>query len=159
MSKTSSPADTLAPELLELLGQPGPALSRGASDSQALEAALLARSMRGQLSAAAKASGVGIRELARRLSVNPGAVSRMLNSEGDVRISTVAALAHAMGRNWKAVLSEPIKASRDNPNAAVLAIRDPSSIYPVMIAADVNDFRRPSNSPVFHRQALLVSPK
>jgi DNA-binding transcriptional ArsR family regulator len=65
-----------------------------------LAAATLVGRVRGEILAAVNEDGVGVRELARRLDVSPAAVSRHLRSEGDLRLSTAALFAAALGRKW-----------------------------------------------------------
>jgi transcriptional regulator with XRE-family HTH domain len=72
-----------------------------------LEVAVGLGRVRGQILAAAKEEGVGVRELARRLKVSAAAVSRQLRSESDMRLSTAILLAHALGRQWHFALSPP----------------------------------------------------
>lgn len=62
------------------------------------------RRIRAQLQAAAAKAGIGVRELANRLTVSPSAVSRHLRSEGDIRVSTAVLLAGAMGMRWEMTL-------------------------------------------------------
>lgn len=99
MSHASSdpPPDELDRIISELGGTPEPIARDPAAD--AVVAAL--QRVRGLLLEAAQAKGVGVREIARRLNVSPAAVSRQLRADGDMRISTAAMLAHAIGQSWK----------------------------------------------------------
>jgi AcrR family transcriptional regulator len=91
------------PELLALIG--GPISAPAPIDQADVAVAVMTGRMRGQIVAAANAAGVGVRELARRLHVSPAAVSRHLRSEGDMRVSTCALFAHALGLTWKCELA------------------------------------------------------
>ena len=99
MSHISSPTDQAAlAELRELFGT---AEEVTRCDPKMLAAATLAAEIRGRLVAAMQADHVNVTELAKRLGVSKSAVSRHLNSDGDIRITTAALLAHALGREWK----------------------------------------------------------
>jgi DNA-binding transcriptional ArsR family regulator len=98
MSKVSSPTLQCDAELDTLLGGPVGELKPDLSD---IAIAVLTARARGEILAAAREAGVGVRELARRLGVSPAAVSRHLRSEGDMRLSTAALFACALGLEWR----------------------------------------------------------
>ena len=82
-------------------------------DPSDLEIAVALGRVRGQILAAAKRDGIGVRELARRMNISASAVSRQLSSEGDMRFSTAILLARALGQRWNFSLSP-----RDAPSHA-----------------------------------------
>jgi hypothetical protein len=105
-SKSSSP--TTSPEdddaaLLPFVG--GEVTQAPQIDPSDLEVAVAVGRVRGQILAAAKKEGIGVRELARRMKISASAVSRQLRSEGDMRFSTAVLFAHALGRRWHFSLS------------------------------------------------------
>lgn len=104
MSKNLSPMSDVSPygDLADLGDGPFEEPNIDAVDRTI---AVLVGQLRGQISAAMKADGVGVRELARLLDVSPSAVSRHLNSEGDIRVSTAVLLAHALKRHWQIFLT------------------------------------------------------
>ena len=98
MSKISSATPEEMAELRALLGGP---VRRLEVDHRDLAVAVLTGRARGEILAAAKEAGVGVRELARRLGISAAAVSRHLRSEGDMRLSTAALFADALGHEWR----------------------------------------------------------
>jgi len=101
MSKTSSATPEEIAELRALLGGP---VRKVEVDHRDLAVAVLTGRARGEILAAAREAGVGVRELARRLGVSPAAVSRHLRSDGDMRLSTAAIFADALGCEWRLAL-------------------------------------------------------
>src|SRR5215472_12081205 len=99
MSSNSSRIDAkeLA-ELAALLGETVKSAPEVREDD--LGIATFTGRVRGEILAAAREDGAGVRELARRLGVSPAAVSRHLRSEGDLRLSTAFLFASALGREW-----------------------------------------------------------
>jgi DNA-binding transcriptional ArsR family regulator len=95
MSKVLLQSDA---ELDSLLGGKVGQLKRDFDDTAI---AVLTARARGEIVASAKQAGVGVRELARRLGVSAAAVSRHLRSEGDMRLSTAALFASALGLEWR----------------------------------------------------------
>lgn len=69
-----------------------------------IEIALALITIREQLSTAAKEEGMGVNKLASCLQVSPSVVSRLLKSEGDMRVSTAVLFARAVNRSWRLVL-------------------------------------------------------
>jgi transcriptional regulator with XRE-family HTH domain len=98
----SSPEDDDA-ALLSLVG--GKVAQAYLVEPADLEVAVEVGHVRGQILAAAKDEGVGVRELARRMKISASAVSRQLRSEADMRFSTAILLARALGRRWRFLLS------------------------------------------------------
>jgi transcriptional regulator with XRE-family HTH domain len=105
---TSSPEDDEA-ALLSLVG--GQVTQDPQIDPSDLEVAVAVGRVRGQILAAAKKEGIGVREMARRLKISASAVSRQLRSEGDMRFSTAILFARALGRRWRFSLSPSDAAS------------------------------------------------
>ncbi len=70
-----------------------------------LSISITLRSIRDALMSAAESDSVGVNQLAKRLDVSPSVVSRMLRSEGDMRVSTAVLCARALGRVWDLTLS------------------------------------------------------
>jgi DNA-binding transcriptional ArsR family regulator len=101
MSKNSSATHEEIAELGALLDGP---VGKLELDRRELAAALLSARARGEILAAANKAGVGVRELARRLGVSAAAVSRHLRSDGDMRLSTAALFADALGYEWRFAL-------------------------------------------------------
>jgi AcrR family transcriptional regulator len=114
MSKTSSATLQELAELRDLLGGPVRKLE---VDHRDLAIAVLTGRARGEILAAAKEAGVGVRELARRLGVSAAAVSRHLRSEGDMRFSTAAIFADALGHEWRLALVPLAARQRDRKNS------------------------------------------
>ena len=75
-------------------------------DPDEMAVSLVLRSIRNQLADCAEATNVGVNQLARRLDVSPSSVSRFLNGEGDLRVSTAVLYARALGRAWNIALSQ-----------------------------------------------------
>jgi AcrR family transcriptional regulator len=113
MSKISSPTSEEIAELGALLGGPVRKVQVDPSD---LAVAVLTGRARGEILAAAKEAGIGVRELARRLGVSAAAVSRHLRSEGDMRLSTAALFADALGYEWRLALVPSAAAQHDRKN-------------------------------------------
>ncbi len=101
MPNTLSPDDHAALE--SLLAEFGSAVTTGIhhADPAAVAAAMLMQHARFLVADAAANDSVSIRKLAQRLGVSASAVSRALNSDGDIRLGTLAAFAHALGREWE----------------------------------------------------------
>jgi DNA-binding transcriptional ArsR family regulator len=99
---TSSPEDDDA-ALAALVG--GKVTQAPQIDPSDLEVAVAVGRVRGQILAAAKKEGIGVREIARRLKISASAVSRQLRTEGDMRFSTAILFARALGWRWRFSLS------------------------------------------------------
>ena len=84
-------------EALEMFGPPVEPIP---PDEKELEVAMLLQTIRLLLSEATEEDNVGVNQLALRLGESPSVVSRMLRSEGDMRVSTAVLCAHALGRIW-----------------------------------------------------------
>lgn len=69
-------------------------------DEQEMEIVLVLRKIRAMLAEAAQEDEVGNNQLASRLKISPSVVSRLLRSEGDMRVSSAVLCAHALGRSW-----------------------------------------------------------
>ena len=98
MKTTDMPLDDIA----ALLGGP---VEPVVPDPDELAILLAVQRIRGLLLEAAQRDGVGVNQLASRLKVSPSAVSRVLRSEGDMRVSTAVLFALALGRQWAFTLS------------------------------------------------------
>src|SRR6516162_10444928 len=98
MSKSSLPTPQCDADLDALLGGKVGELNPDLADTAI---AVLTARTRGEIVTAASEAGVGVRELARRLGVSAAAVSRHLRSEGDMRLSTAALFADALGHEWR----------------------------------------------------------
>jgi AcrR family transcriptional regulator len=114
MSKISSATCEQNPDLRSLLGGPVRKLEL---DHREVAAAVLSARARGEIVAAAKEAGVGVRELARRLGVSAAAVSRHLRSDGDMRLSTAALFADALGYEWQLALVPLTTSLHDRRNS------------------------------------------
>jgi hypothetical protein len=84
--------------------------------------AKLVADFRGQLNEALAAEGIGVRGLARKLSISGSAVSRQLRAEGDIRASTAALFADALNRDWVVTLKERVKADTVSNGCGVAAV-------------------------------------
>lgn len=102
-SLPTSSAENDDAALLALVG--GEVAQAPQIDPSDLEVAVAVGRVRGQILAAAKKEGIGVREIARRLKISASAVSRQLRSEGDMRFSTAILFARALGRRWHFSLS------------------------------------------------------
>lgn len=69
-------------------------------DEQEIEIGIVLRTIRAMLVEAAQEEEVGNNQLASRLKISPSVVSRLLRSEGDMRVSSAVLCAHALGRSW-----------------------------------------------------------
>jgi len=118
-------------EAQELFGAPVEAV---VPDPQELEVALVLRTIRSLLAETAEADGVGVNELARRLDVAPSAVSRMLRSEGDMRVSTAVLCALALDRTWEFRLRDNRPAISENQREVGLNIVDPGDSSTASVA-------------------------
>lgn len=99
----SKPLSSLEIQLVQELG----AVTQEATfDTIDVRVATLVRNVRGEIAAAARAQGLGVREIARRLGVSAAAVSRHLRSEGDMRLSTAELFAIALGKRWHLSLED-----------------------------------------------------
>jgi DNA-binding transcriptional ArsR family regulator len=98
MSKSSLPTPQCDADLDALLGGKVGEINPDLADTAI---AVLTARTRGEIVTAASEAGVGVRELARRLGVSAAAVSRHLRSEGDMRLSTAALFASALGLEWR----------------------------------------------------------
>ena len=116
MSRSSSPTSSHEDDDAAALALAGGKVTKAPQiDPSDLEIAVALGRVRGQILAAAKRDGIGVRELARRMNISASAVSRQLSSEGDMRLSTAILLAHALGQRWHFSLSPcdvPSHASR-----------------------------------------------
>lgn len=70
-------------------------------DEREMELALALRRIRSLLVEASVRHRVGVSDLAARLDVSPSVVSRLLRSEGDMRVSTAIEWAYALGCVWE----------------------------------------------------------
>lgn len=100
MSQSLSPDEHALLRKLANEWDTAPKLGLRRANPPEVAAATLMQRARGALAEALANDKVSVRELARRLNVSPAAVSRMMNSEGDVRLGTLAVCAHALGREW-----------------------------------------------------------
>lgn len=100
MSHSLSPEDRTA--LQAVLTEFGAAANVHLIHAEADEvaAATLLRRARSVLAEALANDKVSLRELARRIGVSPAAVSRVMNSDSDLQLGTLAVYAHAVGREW-----------------------------------------------------------
>ena len=120
MNTTEMPLD----EVAAILGGPVEPL---VPDPDELAVLLAVQRIRGLLLEAAQRDGVGVNQLASRLKVSPSAVSRVLRSEGDMRVSTAVLFALALGRQWVFTLS---------PKGADRASAEPGRSTPVQCLVD-----------------------
>lgn len=102
MSEPLTPEETA-----ELFGHP---VEAAPINERELQVVLALRHIRAQLAEASERDRVGVNELAGRLKVTPPVVSRMLRSDGDMRVSTAVLWADALNRTWDFVLRNPDKA-------------------------------------------------
>jgi DNA-binding phage protein len=106
MSRSSSPTSSHEDDDAAVLALAGGKVTKAPQiDPSDLEIAVALGRVRGQILAAAKRDGIGVRELARRMKISASAVSRQLRSEGDMRFSTAVLFAHALGWRWHFSLS------------------------------------------------------
>ena len=96
MSATLSAAEEEA--LAELRAEFGTVSGMPQIDPDGRAAALLAQEARGLIFEAIQDDKITLTELARRLGVSKAAVSRQMNSDGDIKVSTLAIIARALGR-------------------------------------------------------------
>lgn len=94
MNNETSISHEEAAELFGVAVEPVP------PDEQEVEIALVLRTIRAMLVEAAQEDEVGNNQLAYRLKIFPSVVSRLLRSEGDMRVSSAVICAHALGRSW-----------------------------------------------------------
>lgn len=151
MSHSSSQTDLPDPADFSFLGD-GP-VETPKVDPVGRELGALTQSVRGQITAAMKADGVGVRDLARSLDVSPAAISRFLRSAGDLKISTAVLLAHALGRKWNVELIGAVDSSAsDRRNFRVEAPRasleDDSSRLASTTGAAGGTVTQPANRPI-----------
>lgn len=114
MSAPSSLTEEQALEqLLTNLGGPAQPVER-----HPLAAAVMdfVHDLRGLLMQAAHEEKIGPAELARRLDISTSAVSRQLRNDGDIRASTAAALAFAMGRKFVVDIRPDDQSPHHRPN-------------------------------------------
>ena len=111
MSTTLSPID--AKSLEDLRREFGVVTSVPEINEESLEAASLAAHVRGLLAEATHQDKVSVTELARRLKVTKSAVSRHLHADGDMRLSTMAMFARALGRKF--IVELRFDANSDQP--------------------------------------------
>lgn len=62
--------------------------------------------VRGLLAQAVHERNITLTELAQKLGVNRSLVTRFFNSEGDMKVSTLALIAKALGKEWDIRLSD-----------------------------------------------------
>lgn len=106
MSRSSSPTSSHEDDRAAVLALAGGKVTKAPQiDPSDLEVAVAVGRVRGQILAAAKKEGIGVREIARRMKISASAISRQLRSEGDMRFSTAILLARALGRRWHFSLS------------------------------------------------------
>lgn len=112
MSETSSASPASLSELDDLLGGAVQSVQHSEHERLQLEASVLADRVRTLLKQAMTEDDVSVRALARRLDVSPSVISRRLSSEGDLKLWTAAALAHALGRVFEVELRKVAGAPR-----------------------------------------------
>ncbi len=95
--------DVSPEEAAQLFGSPVEPIP---PDDKEIEVALALRRLRAFLAEAAEKEGVGVNALAARLGVSPSVVSRLLRSDGDMRVSTAVLWAHALGYVWDFYLND-----------------------------------------------------
>jgi hypothetical protein len=118
MSRSSSPTSSHEDDDAAVLALAGGKVTKAPQiDPSDLEIAVALGRVRGQILAAAKRDGIGVRELARRMKISASAVSRQLSSEGDMRLSTAILLARALGQRWHFSLSPRDAASHTNESS------------------------------------------
>lgn len=100
-------------------------------DDREMELALVLRRLRSLLIEAAEKRGVGVTELASRLEISPSVVSRMLRSEGDMRVSTAVEWAHALDFAWDFILRDRHAAA---PGANFFIVGQESPSLPASVA-------------------------
>ncbi len=96
----------LSPREVQLVQELGSVTEAAKFDPIDVRVATLVRNVRGEIAAAARDQGLGVREIARRLGVSAAAVSRHLRSEGDMRLSTAELFAIALGKRWQLSLMD-----------------------------------------------------
>ena len=94
----------------------GEAAGKPQIDPDSLAAAELARHIRGLLAEATHEEKLSITDLAKRIGVSKSAVSRHLNSDGDIRASTMAIIGRALGRKFVVDLVREEKFAHPNVN-------------------------------------------
>lgn len=139
----------LAPaQVAELFGEP---VKPTPVDEDEMQVALVLRQIRSLLAEAADSEKVGVTELASRLNVSPSVVSRMLRSEGDMRVSTAVMWAQALGRVWDINLCKARTEAFgvNHPMATTInnAISVSGTAAPEVRSVDIGDVRRPWESP------------
>lgn len=95
MSANLSQTDEEA--LAELRAEFGTVSGMPKIDPDGFAAALLAQQARGLLIEATHQDKITLTELARRLGVSKAAISRQMNSDGDLKVGTLAIIARALG--------------------------------------------------------------
>jgi hypothetical protein len=114
----NSQNDLTPEEATELFGTP---VEAAPPDDEEMKLALFLRHIRALLAEAAHEEKVGVNELASRLSVSPSVVSRLLRSDGDMRVSTAFMWACALGREWNIDLHKP-SAQAASTNQQITAV-------------------------------------
>ena len=102
MSANLSPTDEEA--LAELRAIFGTVSGMPYIDPDGRAAARLAQDARGLLIEATHQDKITLTELARRLGVSKAAISRQMNSDGDIKVGTLAIIARALGREVEITL-------------------------------------------------------
>jgi DNA-binding transcriptional ArsR family regulator len=145
MSTNSSQIDANEEaELTALLG--GPVESAPEVQEDDLGVAMLTARVRGEILAAVKEEGVGVRELARRLHVSPAAVSRHLRSEGDLRLSTASLFASALGREWSFQLKRCEAAQLSNGSLLNVNAHAHTTVRNVEVRSTIKEIDKTSGS-------------
>jgi hypothetical protein len=129
MSEPSSTAPEALPTLEDLLDTVAEPVQHTAQDLQALEADMLAGRIRTLIKQAMAEDEVTVRALAQRLEVSPSVISRRLSSDGDLKVWTAAALAHALGRVFEVGLRKVAPTAQSNSRPA--ASSDPRRTTPL----------------------------
>lgn len=105
MSNSLSPHDkNVLEELTKLLGVVKNEPKRDYDEEAAYK---LINEARGLLMEAINDDRIKRSELARRLNVNPSLVTRFFKSGNDMKVSSLAFMARAIGREWKLQLIKP----------------------------------------------------
>jgi plasmid maintenance system antidote protein VapI len=154
MSRSSSPTSSHEDDDAAVLALAGGKVTKAPQiDPSDLEIAVALGRVRGQILAAAKRDGIGVRELARRMEISASAVSRQLRSEGDMRFSTAILFARALGRRWhfSLSLSEPVSDASDRTRTS-----KPSESVP-RPQAYCNKGRAPTPTPTPSKSVLRAS--
>ncbi len=95
--------DLTEAEIAEMFG--GEAQPIETDPDEMAVATILAR-IRVLLHKAAEDGDVRVNQLAKRLNVSPSVVSRLLRSEGDMKVSTAVLWARALGKVWSFALED-----------------------------------------------------